>query len=51
MLFLFAPQKYAIFKKFHTFFFFFKEIIGHMYIFTKCIDNFKFTISLNSYEE
>ena len=50
----FAPQKYAIFKKFHTVyynFFFQKEIIGHTYIFTKCTGNFKFTISLKSYEE
>ena len=31
--------------------FFQKEIIRHTYIFIKCIDNFKFSISLKSYEE
>ena len=31
--------------------FFFKEIIRHTYICTKCNDNFKFIISLKSYEE
>ena len=31
--------------------FFQKKIFGHTYIFTKCIDNFKFTISLKFYEE
>ena len=33
------------------FIFFQKEIIGHMYICAKCNDNFKFTISLKSYQE
>ena len=47
-------QKCALLKKFVKIcysFFFQKEIIGHMYICTKCNDNFKFAISLNSYEE
>ena len=47
----FSPKKYAISKKSIKFiipFFFLKEIIGHTYIFTKCIDNFKFNISLKS---
>ena len=46
-------------KKNHTFqkipnfliFFFKKRIIGNTYIRTKCNDNFKFAISLKSYEE
>ena len=45
----FAPKKYADFKKFpkiYYSFLFHKKIIGHMYICTKCNDNFKFTISL-----
>ena len=37
--------------KFIIQFFFQKPVIGHMYICTKCNDNFKFTISLKSYEE
>ena len=46
----FCSKKYALFKKFPKIysFFFQKEIIGHTYICTKCIDNFKFTISLKS---
>ena len=52
---LFLPQKNTRISKnsikFIINFFFQKEIIGHMYIFTTCIDNFKFTISLKSYEE
>ena len=50
----FAPKntlfsKYSI--EFIITYFFFNDIIGHTYIFTKCGDNFKFTISLKSYEE
>ena len=44
-------QKNMYFSKnslIYIFFFFQKEIIGHMYIRTKCKDNFKFTISLKS---
>ena len=37
--------------KFIILFFLQKEIIGHTYICTKCKDNFKFSISLKSYEE
>ena len=48
----FAPKKYALFKKlpktYIHFFFFQKEIIGHMYVCTMYNDNFKFTISLKS---
>ena len=42
------------FKKFHKiyyYYFFQKEIIEHTYICTKCNDNFKFSLSLKSYEE
>ena len=44
----FCPQKLADFKQFPKFFFFFfyKNIIGHMYKCTKCNDNFKYTLSL-----
>ena len=43
-------KKHALFKKFPKIYysFFFQEIIGHTYIYTKCIGNFKFTISLKS---
>ena len=47
----FATKKYGLFKKFPEIYdsiFFQKPIIGHTYICTKCIDNFKFTISLKS---
>ena len=47
-------KKIALFKKFPKIYysiFFQNEIIGHMYICTKCNDNFKFTISLKSWEE
>ena len=50
----FAPKNMQFSKnsiKFIITLFFQKEITGHMYIITKCIDNFKFTISLKSYEE
>ena len=49
----FAPKNTRISKNHINLFFFFfqKEIIGHTYIFTKWIDNFKFFISLKSYEE
>ena len=46
---LILPKKYALFKKFPKIYysiFFQKPVIGHTYICTKCIDNFKFTISL-----
>ena len=45
----FAPPKYANLKKIYKiyyYFFFQKEIIGNTYIFIKCINNLKFTISL-----
>ena len=51
---LILPKIHALFKKFHKIsysFFFQKEIIGHTYICTKCNDDFKFTVSLKSYEE
>ena len=38
-------------QKFIIRLFFQKEIIWHTYICTKCNDNFKFTVSLKSYEE
>ena len=50
----FFAQKRSEFQKFHKIYYSFflqKEIIGHTYILTKCIDNFKFSISLKSYEE
>ena len=50
----FAQKKYVHFKKFHKIYnsiFFQKPIIGNTYIFTKYIDNFKFSISLKSYEQ
>ena len=46
-------ERNTLFKKFpkiYYSFFFKKEIIGHTYMCTKCNDNFKFTISLKSYE-
>ena len=50
LLFLKFIKKYANLKKIKIYysFFFHKEIIWHTYIFTKCIDNFIFTISLKS---
>ena len=60
LLFFYKFLKLFILPKKHTFqkisknvlfIFFQKEIIGHTYICTKCIDNFKFTIYLKSYEE
>ena len=53
-LFIFR-KKIRLFKRFpkiyYVFNFFQKEIIGHTYICTKCNDNFKFTISLKSFDE
>ena len=46
--------KNTLFKKFPKMYYSFKkkeEIIRHTYICTKCNDNFKFTVSLKSYEE
>ena len=39
------------FIKFIIKFFIHKDIFQHTYIFIKCFDNFKFSISLKSYEE
>ena len=47
----FVKKKIKKFSKIYYSFSFQKEIIGHTYICTKCNDNFKFTISLKSYEE
>ena len=50
----FAKKNTSISKnslKFIIHFFFQKNIIGHTYIFNKWNDNFKFSISLKSYEE
>ena len=46
------PKKYAHIKKIHKIYYSFScqklTIIGNTYIFTECIDNFKFSISLKS---
>ena len=48
---LFILPKNMRISKNSRFFFFQKPIIGNTYIFTKCIDDFKFWISLKSSEE
>ena len=48
------PKKYAYFKKFHKIYYsviFFKMAFLYTYIFTKYINNFKFSISLKYYQE
>ena len=49
---IYFAKKYALLKKISKIYYSFKkkEIIVHTYICTKCNDNFKFTISLKSYE-
>ena len=46
---VYFAEKKRIHKIYYSFFK--KPIIGNTYIFTKCIDNFKFSMSIKSYEE
>ena len=51
-LLMLPPKKDTNFKKFPKIYYSFKKkIIEHTHICTKCNDNFKFIISLKSYEE
>ena len=44
-------KKICSFQKIPSFFFLQRDIAAYVYIYTKCNDNFKFTISLKPYEE